>query len=204
MIAVDLPISNPDAGAAAYADVVVEAIRSTSAPVIVGHSMGGLVIPLVAERRPVSRLVFLAGFLPLPGISANQQRDAEPVDSPVAPTTAEWTDLGNDVWMVGPNTATEVFFHDAPSDVAAWAVSRFRPQAYRAMNEPSPLTRWPDVPATYVVCRQDRALNPDWARGAARARLGVDALEIDGAHSPFMTRPAELAEMLDPVLRGPG
>ncbi len=198
--AVDLPISDPAAGAARYAEVVAEAMDSSSEPVVIGHSMAGLVIPLVPALRPVRRLVFVAAFLPIPGQSMNSQRGAEPIDGRFQPTTAEWTDLGDDVWMVGPNTATELFFHDAPVDLAAWAVQRLRPQSYRIMNEPSPLPEWPKVDSSYIVCRDDRALNPDWARQAARARLGVEALEIDGAHSPFMTRPAELAALLDALL----
>jgi hypothetical protein len=39
-------------------------------------------------------------------------------------------------------------------------------------------------------------VNPDWGREAARRRLGIEPLEIDGAHSPFLTRPAELAGVI--------
>ena len=197
VITVDLPISDPGLGAADYARVVEKALDPGSEPVLVGHSMAGLVIPIVAARRPIRRLVFLAAFLPSPGKSASEQRAAEPIDGRVAPRTAEWTDLGDDVWMVGPNTATELFFHDATAADARWATKRLRPQAYRVMNEPSPLTSWPDVDSRSIVCRDDRALNPDWVRASARERLGVEAMEIDGAHSPFLTRPAELAELLD-------
>lgn len=200
VVPVDLPISDPEAGAARYAEVVAAEMGSMEAPVLIGHSMGGLVIPLVPELHPVRRLVFLAAFLPVPGKSMNEQRGAEPIDGQVPLTTAEFTDLGDDVWMVGPNTATEIFFHDARPDVAAWAVKRLRPQCYRIMSEITPLARWPEVPSSYVVCRDDRALNPDWARRAARERLGVEPLEIDGAHSPFLTRPAELAAILEPIL----
>jgi pimeloyl-ACP methyl ester carboxylesterase len=193
---VDLPISDPAAGAAAYADVVEAAIRGIADPLLVGHSMGGLVLPLVAERRPVRRLVFLAAFLPVPGSSVNDQRAAEPIEGTTPPATAEWASLGDDVWLVGPSTATELFFSDAPPDLAAWAVARLRPQCYRVMSEPTPLAAWPGVPVSSIVCRQDRALNPEWARTAARERLGVEPIEIDGAHSPFLTRPAQLADIL--------
>lgn len=202
VIAVDLPISEPQAGAQAYAEAVVTASTPFDEPVVVGHSMAGLVIPLVAAARPVRRLVFLAAFLPVPGVSINDQRSSEPVDGTTPPTTAEWTSLGNDVWMVGPNTARELFFHDASPETAAWAIARLRPQAYRAMSEPSPLQRWPDVPVDVIACRGDRAINPDWVRTAARERLGVEAVEIDGGHSPFLTRPGELARLLDALASG--
>jgi pimeloyl-ACP methyl ester carboxylesterase len=200
-VSIDLPVYDPSAGAAEYAAVVADAIGSGGGkPVVVGHSMGGLVIPLVAALRPVRRLVFLAGMLPSQGVSLADQRKAEPIDGLVPPTTAEFTDLGDDVWALGPNTATELFFHDAPPDVAAWAAARLRPQAYRFMTEPSPLAAWPKVESDYIVCREDRALNPDWGRRAARERLGIEAIEIDGGHSPFLTRPAELAAILDSLI----
>jgi pimeloyl-ACP methyl ester carboxylesterase len=198
--AVDLPISDPAAGTAAYASTVVDAIDAADETVLVGHSMAGLVLPLVAEQRPVRRMVFLAAMLPIPGRSLADQRRDEPLDSRTAPTTSDWTDLGDDVWMVGHATATEIFYHDAPPPLAEWATARLRPQAYRYMSEPSPLVAWPDVERDYIVCRDDRAIDPDWGRGAARNRLGVQAIEIDGGHSPFLTRPVELAAVLGTII----
>jgi pimeloyl-ACP methyl ester carboxylesterase len=201
VITMDLPITTPGLGAADYADAIVDALAGSDFPVVVGHSMAGLIIPLVAERRPVRRLVFLAGFLPKPAMSINEQRAAEPIDGRIPPTTSEWTDFGDDVWMVGPNTATELFFHDAPPNVARWATERLRRQSYSVMHEITPLKRWPDVDSRTIVCADDRALNPDWFRAASRDRLGVEAAEIVGGHSPFLTRPAELAGLIDSLVR---
>jgi pimeloyl-ACP methyl ester carboxylesterase len=197
VITMDLPISVPGLGAADYARAVEEALEPGSEPILVGHSMGGLVIPLVAAQRPIRKLVFLAAFIPSPGRSANEQRASEPLDGRAPLKTVEFTDLGDDVWAVGPNTAAELFFPDASPELASWAIPRLRPQCYRVMSEATPLAAWPDIRCESIVCRDDRALNPDWARGAARDRLGVRPVEIDGGHSPFMTRPAELASILD-------
>ncbi len=197
VIAMDLPISDPTLGAADYARMVDAAIGPDSTPVLVGHSTAGLVIPLVAERRPVRRLVFLSAMLPSPGLSGNEQRAREPIDGRVAPRTAEWTDLGDDVWMIGPHTATELFYHDAPAALARWAVERLRAQSYRILSETTPLTAWPDVESSSIVCADDRAFNPEWLRTAARDRLKVEPIDIPGGHSPFLTRPTELARLLD-------
>jgi pimeloyl-ACP methyl ester carboxylesterase len=197
VITMDLAISDPGLGAADYAKTVANALDPGTETLLVGHSMAGLVIPLVAALRPIHRLVFLASFLPVPGKSANEQRSTEPIDGRVPAKSAEWTDLGNDVWMVGPNTATELFFHDAPAAVSRWATQRLRPQSYRVMSETTPLTAWPDVESRAIVCRDDRALNPDWVRAAANERLGVVPVEIAGGHSPFLTRANELARVID-------
>ena len=202
VVTIDLPISDPTLGAADYAEAIDDALDPRSEPMIVGHSMAGLVIPLVAARRPVRRLVFLAAYLPVPGKSANDQRATERIDGQLPPKISQWTDLGDDVWMIGPRTATELFYHDAPAAVARWATQRLRPQAYRVLHEVTPLDAWPDVQRSSIVCRGDRAINPVWVRAAARERLGVDPIELDGGHSPFVTRPAELARILDSLATG--
>ena len=193
----ELPIDDPSAGTAAYADAVTPSIVHLDEPVLVAHSMAGTVSPLVAAARPIRKLVFLAAFLAKPGTSCQQQRQKEPVDPPYEPSRVEFTPIGEDLWTVGDETATEIFFHDVPPDRTAWALARLRPQCYRWMTETTPLQAWPEVPVAAVVCTDDHAINPDWVRTAAQDRLGIEAREIDGGHSPFLSRPAELAELLD-------
>ena len=37
---------------------------------------------------------------------------------------------------------------------------------------------------------------PRWLANVVAQRLGVEPLTIDSSHSPFLSRPAELAELL--------
>jgi hypothetical protein len=62
------------------------------------------------------------------------------------------------------------------------------------------MTAWPDTDRAYLLARADRAVNPSWSRDAARERLGVEAVEIDGGHSSFLARPRELADRLASLL----
>jgi pimeloyl-ACP methyl ester carboxylesterase len=61
---------------------------------------------------------------------------------------------------------------------------------------PCPLNELPDLPTSYVVCRDDRMASNEWGRRTAQARLGTDPVEIDGGHCPFLSRPRELANLL--------
>ena len=74
-VAMDLPCDDPGAGSARYAEVVAEAIRDEGDDVIVvGHSLAGLTVPLVAATRPVARI-----FLAVDCIQTTPERLPEPV-----------------------------------------------------------------------------------------------------------------------------
>src|SRR5262245_7197649 len=75
----DLPCDQETAGGSAYAEAVMQALRDVAGDLIlVGHSAGGLTIPLVAQRRQIRGLVFLCAQLPVPGKSLAQQLTEEP------------------------------------------------------------------------------------------------------------------------------
>ena len=65
------------------------------------------------------------------------------------------------------------------------------------MGEPSPLRAWPEVPTRVLIGRQDRLLPSGFQRRVARERLGIAPDEIDGGHTPALSRPPELADRLD-------
>lgn len=202
-LAMDLPCEDPTAGCARYAEVVDRTLPSADDLVLVGHSLGGLTIPLLPARRAVRLLVFLCAVLPTPGESLGDQLARDPgiyadgyaahpgrVSHPDGSTS--WADAG---------LVREVFYHDCAPDDARRAWSRLRRQASLPRREPCPLAAWPDTPRVSILCREDRAVAPAWSRRAARERLGVEALELPGGHSPFLSRPAELAALLDDLAR---
>lgn len=199
-LAIDLPTADPVAGTGEYAKVIEKAIEGIADPVLVAHSMAGLVIPIVAVARPVRKMVFLAPLLPEPGSSLRNQRDREPIDPEYELETAEFTDLGEGVYRLGPNTATEMFYHDVPPDLTEWAIERIQPQGYRFMSEITPLVEWPDVDTSFIVCDDDHAVNARWLKTAVPERFGSEPVVIPGGHSPFLTMPGALAELLEDVV----
>jgi hypothetical protein len=83
-----------------------------------------------------------------------------------------------------------------PAESATLA-GRLRRQARKPSVEPSPLAAHPDTRRAYIVCTDDCAVPPDWQRAVAREELGVEPVELSSGHSPMLTCPAELAEILD-------
>ena len=199
VVAIDLPCDDPTATFETYADVVVRALDSDGGEesVVVGHSLGGLTIPLVAARRRVRRLVYLCAFVPIPGCSFAEQLGMEPdtllpeysvgVSEPDEAGRARWVDEG---------IARSVLFADATAEDAKAAFERLRPQAATPYAEPCRLREFPLIPTTYIVCREDRIANPDRSRRVARERLEAELVELPGSHTPFISRPRELGELL--------
>ena len=74
VVAPDLPTDDPEAGADGYASLVLKAIEPSGEPaILVGHSLAGLTLPVVAARMPTQLMVFLCALLPVPGLSFDQQ-----------------------------------------------------------------------------------------------------------------------------------
>ena len=78
VVAMDLPCEDAAATFEAYADVVVGALEAEELEevVVVGHSLAGLTIPIVAARRAVSRLIYLCALVPIPGRSLVEQLES--------------------------------------------------------------------------------------------------------------------------------
>ncbi|MEO7428905.1 MAG: alpha/beta hydrolase, partial [Acidimicrobiales bacterium] len=166
--------------------------------VVVGHSLGGLTIPLVAAARPMRELVFVCAFVPLPG--ATLADDLFALEDTFAP---EWPALasrqhrdesGLTSWPA--DAAIDAFYHDCPTDLAAWSAAQLRLQAWTVANQPCPLTAYPDVTARAIVCTEDRVLNAASCARHATERLGATVTQLRGGHSPMLAQPAALAEAL--------
>jgi hypothetical protein len=47
------------------------------------------------------------------------------------------------------------------------------------------------------VATHDRTLTADWGRRTSRRVLGEECVEIEAGHCPFVSKPAELAVILE-------
>jgi pimeloyl-ACP methyl ester carboxylesterase len=179
-VAPDLPCDD-SAGLPEYVDAVVQAIRDRTDLVVVAQSLGAFTAPLVCDRVPVKLLVLVAPMIPAPGEA--------PADYWVN------TRYGEEVRESYDDTI-ELFYQDVPPELASEALKRGREQSEARMGAASPLEAWPDVPTRVLLCRDDRLFPAGFIRRVARERLGITSDEIDGGHTPALSRPKELAECL--------
>ncbi len=198
VVAPDLPCDEPDATFDDYAAVVLAALEDIQGDVVVvGFSLGGHTAPLVAVRRPVRELVYLAAMVPEPGVSLSDQfargdrmllpEYAAGVDHPDEHGLSRWVDF--DVYY-------RTGCHDCPEPLARERFERSRSQSNRPYRHPCSLKARPDVPTRSILCSGDRLLNNAFWRAAVPVRLDTEPIELPGSHSPMASRPEELALLL--------
>lgn len=191
-VAMDLPIEDPAATLDDYAGAVVRAVEGIPRPWLIGHSMGGLVIPRVALARPVAGLIFLcAGF---PPTSEAQHREDHAARDPR--NASHFVDDGQGRITLTYEGAVDDFFADCPPEVQRWAIARFRPQATAPFSEYAPIPRYPGVPMHAIVTSEDHILLREPYLALIRSRIGVEPVELPGGHCPFVSRPRVLAEVV--------
>jgi pimeloyl-ACP methyl ester carboxylesterase len=195
----ELGFEDPQATTDSVIAAVEAVITEPEETVLVAHSAAGVVAPVIAERLPLRELVLLTSMLPATGLSFREQVASAP--GALLPAFAEAqarqpaSPDGGVTW--GRSDAYDFFYHDCDRADAETAISKLRPRnAVAPFVEKTPWTGGSVGPTRFVACVLDQVLDPVWAAKTAAERYGATIMEIETSHSPFWSRPAELAELL--------
>jgi pimeloyl-ACP methyl ester carboxylesterase len=161
--------------------------------VLVGHSYGGMVATGAADRAAdrVRKVIYLDAFVPRDGQALNDLTQRPPGSALDAPTGGPPPAEG---WLVPPMPPSD----DATPEDQAWLAPRRGPQPRKTFEEKISLTGTVEkLPRVYIYCLQIRP-GDVFGQFAARARSepGWQYEEIDATHSPNVTAPEALVEIL--------
>jgi pimeloyl-ACP methyl ester carboxylesterase len=157
--------------------------------ILVGHSMGGVVVPRVAEvsRERVAKVVWMAAVVLTDGETL---LDAVPQ----TPAVARAVTIREDGTAVTDHALlVEALLPEATPADRAWVLERHRPYPPAALVEPGQLSRFLalELPTAYVVASEDLLVPPALARTFASRLPGATLAEVRAGHDLMLTRPTE-------------
>ena len=167
---------------------------TTSPVVLIGHSVGGIVLPAVAARvrSRVRRLVFVAGLSAVDGAS---------VGDTLRP--GGQAEMIQHLKQLRERYRGHMFEPCDPGDRDLAIADPKTAMTLDSLNYMSQPVSWDGVPQslerTFVRCLRDpiqpRTLQDDLIRNCAASVV----IDIDSGHTPLLEVPRELAQLLDAI-----
>jgi pimeloyl-ACP methyl ester carboxylesterase len=162
--------------------------------VLVGHSMGGVIVPRVAEvaRDRIRAVVWMAAV-----VLDDDETLLEAV--PQTPEIARAVAIQPDGSVrTDAGLMIEALLPEGTDAERAWVLARHRPYPPMALVEPGRLTAFTalNLPTGYVLATLDRAVSPERARIFAARLPGVRYAEVEAGHDFMVTRPKQAADAL--------
>jgi len=205
-ITLDLPAHGADRTPAErvtmsdYVDAVRRVVEAqASPPILVGHSIGGMICAGVAESAPtaVAAIVFVAGLLPPSGSTPMQ---AVTEFDPNYLAQVVWAPDRRTAW-ISPEGVRDFPCALCPAAIVDEVVRRMTPEPVAPYEAPlvTSEARFGIVPRYYVETLRDRVVPLSMQR-AIQARAGFRrVLSLDTDHFPALSAPMDLAACLDAV-----
>ncbi len=166
---------------------------------LIGHSYGGMVATVVADRATdrLSRLVYIDGFVPTDGACLFDYHPPQ-----VRTRMRELAKAEGDGWRIPPGPLAP----DVTSEDAVWIEPRRVPHPLMTFEEHVTLAgNASELPHAYIYCLKK---GPEDAFAAVSAGIKTSPdwryEEIDSGHVPNITAPRALAGMLDRIVAGGG
>ncbi|MCW3463537.1 alpha/beta fold hydrolase [Chitinophaga nivalis] len=182
-----------------YRDKVMAAIQQTKGKVIlVGHSMGGMIISAVAEAMPgrIEKLVYVGAFVPKSNESllelAAGDKESE-LHALLVPAADFSTISIRDVHKI-----PDVFCADCPEAIKQKLIAENQPDPYNPSNERVAVTAaaFGSVDKYYIYTRLDRTLGITLQKQMA-AEAGIKkGYTLESSHFPHLSMPTALTDLL--------
>jgi pimeloyl-ACP methyl ester carboxylesterase len=155
--------------------------------ILVGTSMGGMVVAEAAERVPerIKRLIFIDALVPLPGESVPTINSRPPHDRAQV------------VYGPKPEAARGQIFTGLNPKVENWALARYTQQPIAPTDDPVDLHKFWSMPWQVDVLRcTDSPLPPEAHQRRTAQRLNGGYSELEAGHYPMLSHPEAVTDYL--------
>jgi pimeloyl-ACP methyl ester carboxylesterase len=192
--------ANPLRGLAADAAAVSDLVRSIDGPVVlVGHSYGGAVISNVAaDAGEIVGLVYIAGFAPASGESADMLASRFPGSTLAHTLQAVPRSDGTTDLFIAEDAFHRQFAADLTEAQAARMFATQRPVTSEALQEAAgerPL--WRELPSWFMFGEDDRNIPAALERFMAERAGATKAIAIpDASHAVPISYPEATAQLI--------
>jgi pimeloyl-ACP methyl ester carboxylesterase len=179
--------------------VVAQLLRRPDRAVLVGYSMGGVVVTQAASNCPerVASLIFMAAFMPSNGQSlVDLTRLPEGQGDLIqANIVVEGDPL---VAMLPDEAAAEAIYNCCTQEQIEASVGKRRPQAVAVFGTPVSVDEavLASIPRSYLLTRQDHAIPPALQRRMIAEHPCRRVIELDTDHAPQLSATNELVAAL--------
>ncbi len=207
-IAIDLPGRERDASITKIttSDFVGAAVRAVEESgwqevVVVAHSLGGVTACGLAHALPekVRHLIFVASILPEVGRSLLDL--APSALKPLLSWGYRRAVDRNGAYMLPEKVARYLFCNDLDHAESSDLIERLCAEPPRVIVEPSRFAVPQSIPRTYVRPMHDHALGRSTQNRMIRLLGDVDVVDIDAGHNVMISRPSEIAALVNSVAR---
>ena len=166
--------------------------------VLLGHSYGGAVVCGAGTHPAVQSLIFLTAAVIDTDECLAASRGGDMITPALAAAMRPTSEDGP--LYVDTEAARDVFYNHCPAPAVAAAVSQIRPIRPACMGGAIGAAAWRSRPSSYIFTQDDNAL-PLAAQEVFAAKLDCPTQAIWSDHSPFLSHPQELADLLLPLLK---
>ncbi|HDR4723913.1 alpha/beta fold hydrolase [Bacillus cereus group sp. Sample62] len=202
VVTLDLPGSGQDVTPSqnitldSYVDAVTATInQQTEKVILVGHSMGGIVITQTAEYIPnkIDKLVYLCAFLPQNGESLGSKLAGE-----VGP---QFSVNENDMTAeLIPNLIEQTFLNATENEeIKEASFKKMRPQPLGPFQQELKISEesFGTIDRIYIETTLDRAIPIDFQRRMNTETPCSKIITLEADHSPFFSKATELVNCLN-------
>jgi pimeloyl-ACP methyl ester carboxylesterase len=174
---------------------VADAIAGIDGPItVVAHSYGGVPATQAATDPRVQHIVYIAAFV---------LDEGESLLASVGGVAPDWWHIDGPLVTAGDHAqpARSLFYGDIDDATGAAYAAKLLPQSVRAFTDPITTVAWRNRATTYVITEQD-AIFPVFAQEALADRSGSTQHRLSTSHSPFLSHPEAVADIIENAARG--